>query len=107
MNKLYAAFDGNKFVMDGIINPSSHVDARVLAAGIAEVHNIPVGAEIVVFSGTSDFYVMFDAAAAIPSAEVTDGGASMLNPAVRRCNGGATIGLISPTGCVVTMEFYN
>ena len=86
---------------------SDHVDARVLAAGVAETHTVPAGARYVVFSATADFYAKFGAAAAVPAADVTNGTASALNPTQRRIPDGATtIGLIAPAACVVTLSFW-
>ena len=85
---------------------SNYVDVRVLAANVAEVHNVPSGATRVVFSANGDFYVRFNAAAAVPAADVTDGTGSILNPNMRTLDGVTTIGIISAAACNVTMEFY-
>lgn len=89
------------------LNASNHVDARVLAAGVAESHVVPRGARYVLFSANTDFYAKFDGTAAVPAADVTDGSASVLNPGLRGISGVATIGLISSSICVVTMEFFS
>lgn len=85
---------------------SSHVDARVLAAGVAEVHQIPANAKYVLFSSNADFYANIGAAAAVPAADVTDGTASELNPTMRALGTATSIGLIAPTACVITMSFF-
>lgn len=89
------------------LRPSDTIDARVLAGTVAESHTVPTGARFVAFSGTGDFYVRYGNTAAIPAADVTNGTASELNPGVRMIEGHATIGLIAPADCVVTMAFYS
>ena len=85
---------------------SDYVDTRVLAAGVAEVVTLPDDVRWVTFSGTDDFYVRPDAAAAVPVADITDGTGSHLNPHHRNCDEITTFGIISPRTCIVTMEFY-
>ncbi len=105
VNKLFDDADLNK--NPAIFIPyATYVDARVLAAGVAETHTVPAGANKVIFSATADFYVKVGGTAAVPSADVTDGSGSMLNPQVRSIWGATTIGIIAPTTCIVTMEFY-
>lgn len=93
--------------------PSDVIDARVLAAAMAEVHTIPTGARYVSFAATADFYAKFgvsseSAAAAVPAGDVTNGTASELNPGPRRIPDGMThIGLISEVACKVTLSFYD
>jgi len=89
------------------ISRSDYIMANVLAANVAEVVTIPTDAQYVLFSANTDFYARFNAAAAVPATESTDGTASMLNPALRQIDGASTIGLISPYACVVTMAFYS
>lgn len=90
--------------------PSDYVDARVLAAGVAEVHAVPTDAEFVLFSGTDNFFARFGASSgmtvAAPSADVTDGSAGALNPSARFLRGITHIALIAPAACTVTLEFY-
>ncbi len=105
MKRLTAIKDPHGNSLIGL-NYSDYVDARVLAAGVAEVITVPATAKYVNFSGTADFYARFGAAAAVPSADVTDGKGSILNPQLRSIDGAATIGIISPTTCIVTLEFY-
>jgi len=85
----------------------TYVDARVLAAAANETHTVPTGAKHVVFSANcAAFYAKAGGAAAVPAADVTDGTGSALNPAGFGIDGVATIGVISPTACIVTMWFY-
>ena len=105
MKGLISILDANGYPLVGF-NSSDCVDTRVLAATVAEVITVPTGAKKVLFSSTADFYVKFGAAAAIPVADITDGSGSELNPKLRSIEGSATIGIISPTSCVVTIAFY-
>jgi hypothetical protein len=100
--------------LDGMANPaiglsvSDHVDSRVLAANVAEVHTIPTGAKAVNFTATDYFYANFGAAAAVPAGDVIDGTASVPCPGLRTFGSSiTTIGLIAPRACVVTMEFFS
>ena len=84
-----------------------YVDARVLAANTNEDHTIPTGARWVIFSSScAAFYAKKGGTAAVPGADVTDGSGSSLNPAGYYVERSTTIGLISPTTCVITMEFF-
>lgn len=85
--------------------PSGWVDAKSLAANVAKTFNIPLGAKYVVFSSTSNFYVMAGGAAAVPG-DVTDGTASELNPSMLMIEAYTTIGVISPAASVVTASYY-
>jgi len=108
------------------INPHAHlskiaaitqadwIDARVLAAGVAETYQAPAGAKYVRIAGDGTFYAKIAAAstaAAVPAADIVDGTASELMPA------GAVefrtlpvdqafISLIASAACVVTLSFY-
>ncbi len=85
----------------------SYVDNRVLAANVNETHTIPTGAKTVVMSATcSAFYTKKDGAAAVPAADVTDGTGSAINPSGFSILDVATIGLIAPTACIVSLWFY-
>ncbi|MDP2218533.1 MAG: hypothetical protein Q8J68_14745 [Methanolobus sp.] len=107
MKRLIAIRDPNTGNAAIGLNYSDHVDARVLVANVAEVHTIPAGANYVLFSATGDFYVRLGEAAAIPATDVTNGSGSILNPQLRSVGALTTIGIISPTTCIVTMEFYS
>jgi hypothetical protein len=82
------------------------VDARVLAAGVAESHTVPTGADIVEISSTAAFYCKPNGTAAVPAADVSDGTASELNPTGYVLRGVTSLGLISAPGATVTMKFY-
>lgn len=92
------------------VTQSTHIDARVLAAGVAETFQAPAGAKYVLFSGNADFYAKIAAsstAATVPAADITDGTAAELNPGMRTLPGDqAYISLIAPAATVVTLSFY-
>jgi len=87
--------------------PPGYVNTRVLAASTVETAAIPTGARYVIFSASGDFYARPDAAAAIPAADVTDGTASELNPAMWDLSGVTDIRLIAGAATVVTLSFYS
>ena len=67
---------------------------------------MPSDAKYVIFSAEADFYAKKAGTAVVPSADVTDGTASELNPAGYDIEGVTTIGLISDTAQTITMAFY-
>jgi len=90
-----------------IPNASKWVDARVLAAGVAETVTVPAAVAIVSFSATENFYVNFSGGtAAVPVADVTNGSAAELNPGIRYVKGQGTFSILSPATCIVTLSFY-
>lgn len=85
----------------------TYIDARVLAANTNETHTVPTGAKYVVFAANcAAFYAKQGGAAAVPAADVTDGTGSALNPAGFGIDGVASIGLISPTACTISLWFF-
>lgn len=101
-------FGGN----NTLIRPAPEwVDARVLAAGVAEAHTVPSDATVVIFSSTAAFYCKPNGTAAAPSTDVLDGSGSELNPTsynLRPIAGTKinTLSLVSTPGATVTMAFY-
>lgn len=89
---------------------SDHSRARVLAAGVAETLAVPDGAGFVNIwaSAQADLYVREGAAASVPAADSDDGNASAGGLGTRRLQPGTsrTLGIVSPTACVVTAEFW-
>ena len=113
---VYAAPALNKFELQAdtrgnhntlIPNVSKWVDAKVLAAGVAESITVPTDAKMVIFSANNDFYINSSGGtAATPSADVSDGSASELNPSVRYVYGQGTISIISPYTRIITLSYY-
>ena len=106
MKPLRQLLDANRKGMIGV-DGKGYIYASVLAATTTEVVTVPTGAKYVLFKSTGTFWANLGAAAAIPSTEVADGSASLLNPELRGLDGAATIGLIAPAICTVTMEFFS
>lgn len=94
----------------GIPTRPDYVDARVLAANVAEQHTVPAGAAYAYLTAEMPFFIAWGAnpTAAIPGADVTDGTASAL--VVRDlwlpCTDIAKISLIARVAGVVTIAFY-
>lgn len=84
---------------------SDTINAKSLAAGVAETETVPAGATFVIFSSTADFYAKTNATATVPG-DVADGTASELNPAMWTVTGGTTISVIAPAATVVTFTYY-
>ncbi len=102
-------FPGTNSQFSSLIRPvPSYVDARVLAASVAESQVVPAGSTWVLFSANCTFYAKANAAATVPGADTTNGSSSELNPAAWRITTGViSISVISPTACVITMSFYS
>lgn len=89
-----------------VYQPSDKVNAYVLS-GTAKSITVPSGAQIAVFSGTSNFFVNFQGGTAtVPGADITDGTGSELNPTVRSVAGLSTLS-VNATSATVTVAFYN
>ena len=101
-----------------VIKPGAngHNSYAILGASYVDVYygdaaaatfTVPAGANYVLFSATGDFYVRWDgSAAAIPSADVTNGAGSELNPVVRDVAPSQQFSIIAAAAVVVTMSFY-
>ena len=90
-------------------NYSDYKDAIVLVANTNQTINIPTGAKYARFksTGSSDFWIKFGGAAAVPSANVTDGTASRLNPdGIIGIDGATTVGIISAVVCTISIEYW-
>lgn len=88
-----------------------YVDVRFFAAATAEAHAVPTGGNYVVFQGTVDFYVRYNATAGaatavVPAADVTNGTGGEMNPTVRYIAGIVEISVIPAVAGTVTMAFY-
>lgn len=88
-----------------------YVDNFVLAAGVAETVTVPAGARVVYFSTTADFWVRFSndsplPAAAVPSADVTDGTGSVFNPRSRDVTSFSQFSIISDYAAKLSLSWY-
>lgn len=91
----------------GALRAPAYINARVLAANVAESITVPTNGSFVIFSANCDFYVSYDSdAAAVPAADVDDGTSNELNPNIRYVAGLTSISVISPTVCILTAAFY-
>ena len=89
--------DGNRETTYGI--QLSWVGALVLAANTAETYTVQNGTAQVLFSCTEDFWVIPGGNATVPSADVTNGAASFLNPAMVEVGSKSSFGIISESAC--------
>lgn len=87
------------------IKPSDYIDAKSLAGNIAETITVPTDAKAVLFSCTGNFYAKHGAAATVPG-DVADGTAAVLNPAGWIVTAADEIGVIAPTACILTIEYF-
>jgi hypothetical protein len=91
-----------------IIIASKYINVRRLAAGVAETETTPSGASYVVFTSDVDFYVCWNGAAATsPSADVTNGEGSELNPTERYIGGVSSFSIIADAAGSVMLAYYS
>jgi hypothetical protein len=86
--------------------PSNAVCVLFLAAGVGKQVAVPGGARIVLASATGDVWMRVGGPAALPTADILDGSAPELNPAARTLGHAATIGVVAPKDCVLSLAFY-
>lgn len=99
--------DANRKAESFAIIPSQYVNAYVLVAATAQAVTIPTGARFALFSCNNDFYVDFQGGtAAVPAANVTNGSAPELNPAVRGIEGLSSFSVISPDAAILTISYF-
>ena len=89
----------------GMVLAPTYVNAKSLAANTAESFTTPTGARFVIFSANCDFYANPTTTATVPG-DVTNGSASMLNPAAWFVEGITTVSVISAANCIVTAAYY-
>ena len=92
-----------------IVPASFYINNAVLAADTAENIAIPTDAVWVLLGANADFWARFDGSAAvIPTADVTDGTGSVLNPTARHIGNvtGGNISVISAVAAKISAEFY-
>jgi len=108
MRRLKMLLDGYQSTTIPAIDPSDYINARVMSGGGVESETVPTGAKIVLFSATGNFYLRTGGAAAVPSADVTNGTGSELNPLARLVTPGETLSLAAPAGkaVIITMAYY-
>lgn len=92
-----------------LLQGSDTIYAIVIAANTEGHITIPSGATYVLLSATANCYSLIGTSvtAAVPSGNITNGTAPALNKAGYAIRGtDTTISCISPSACVVTLEFY-
>lgn len=103
--------DANRSIVAFSTSAGGYVDARVLAAGVAEVHTVPTGAKHVLVTTTGTAFINVGAAAAVPAADVTNGTSSTMVvntlPRLFALNGATTVGVIAAAIQTVCLEFYS
>lgn len=92
--------------------PVGYVDNVVLAADTNETKSVPTGAGFVLFAATGDFWAFPNGNAAIPSADVLDGTASILNPVMWLLGSDdrapvTTIGLIASATTAISLQYFS
>jgi hypothetical protein len=96
---------------------SAYVDAKVLAAGVAETVTVPAGKSVALITPNADVWVKRTGSAAVPAADVADGTASTLIAAgvtraldVTRLNGAlaplSSFSILSAGVAVVCIEWF-
>jgi len=97
--------DGNGDFPTWLTRQSDYINAKLLAASVAETETVPANAGKVFFSCTGNYYVNTRGTAAIPG-DTTDGSASDLNPVGYVVSPGESISVIAPSACTLTMAYY-
>ena len=97
--------DANGDFPTWLAHQADYINARSLAANVAESSTVPALATKVFYSCTGNFYVLVNGTATVPG-DVTDGTASELNPAGHLVSPGDVISFIAPAACVVTLAYY-
>jgi hypothetical protein len=98
MASMSAGVDGtNAVARQQMALPATETDAIVLVGSTAQTYTIPAGTYEICFSGgTADFYVNLRGQTAVkPVANVTNGNASIKNPACRIVEGLETLSIVS------------
>ena len=93
--------------------PSTYIDNRMLAAGVAETITAPTfagfPAERVagVFNGTCpNWWYSATGAATVPAADISDGGGSGRAPVILSMVQGDSISVVSDAACSLTTDWY-
>lgn len=102
--------DRTNSVFPGSTPAQGYADVRVLAAGVAESHAVPTGAKYVLITVTGNTFINIGGTAAIASADITNGSASILMvntlPRLFSLEGATAIGLIAAAIQTATLEFF-
>lgn len=102
------AYTINQATLESTLPPQYYNDARVLAANVAETVTVPTWAQVVILSpniALGEVWCNWNATAAIPAADVTDGSASFRGTMICKV-GGTSLSVISPNAGVLSLTFY-
>lgn len=77
-----------------------------LTANSAKQITVPANAAYVIFAFTMPIWVRVNNDATVPSDDITNGAAPVLNPGLRRVSPGQIISVISAYDCLVSLAFY-
>lgn len=91
-----AILPDNSFAV--VVRPTSYVQQRALAAGVAEAIAVPTGAKYVIFGSDVGFAARYNAGGggtAATLADVTDGSGCEINPTIRYIYGIQEISVIT------------
>lgn len=105
MSELKVIKDTNGTPAIGVIT-TGYIDAIVLTANAAATYTVPTGANYLLFSGNTNFYVKIGGTATVPSASTATGAASISNPSLRSTGGATSVSIIAPTTAIVTIEAF-
>ena len=90
------------------IAPATWTDAIVLAANTPATYNPPPGAVFALITCNGNVYVTFGTTvSAVPASSITNGSAPTLNPSLRNINGITTMGFISASIAICTIDLWN
>lgn len=106
MRDFLIEYDANR-QNSGIPLQSSYINNYVLTSDVEKIISVPVGADLVLFASTGNFYCRFDGTVVYPTVDITNGSGGELNPSGRALSGISTIHLIAHSNIIVTLAFYN
>ena len=94
----------------GSIPQTNTINAMVFTGAGVKTQNVPSGAQLVLIQPASgqDVFVSIGTSptAAVPAGDITNGSASMQDPAMIALMGAAEISIATATAGVVTLSFY-
>ncbi len=110
MLRLTQGIDGLGQPLLAVAQQSDTINNYVLAVNTAKYPVVPTGANFVKIGQTvgADLLVLLNATSGltVPSSDVTNGAGVEVNPDFLSLNGAATIGIISPEACLVSLSYF-
>ncbi len=114
MIALIGTEDGNGRLMDGMRQPS-HIDILVLAQHVGATLTVPAGANHVLFSGSTNFFVKYTAdamtsalyaAGTVAASGVCSSDGAELNPGLRSLKSVTGLSVIAPAAGLLSMSWF-